>query len=580
MSDSNNKQRRELLGPLPGARNDPGGRRPVGGVIGTNRWPTVVIKTPGPRSSFQPKDPNDLFMAIDGAYVTLLPPLVRPSDVTIGWLDFLSALTINFIITRLDLQLGPQDPGALYERVWEEVFRAGRELEVNDTNLDRAKITWRIPVQELSETYFLERVQKADQLRVTPSGDGGYPSSRGPRPPRNAQSPPQNEESSPVSEDSARGGAGDSRPVNNVWPTVPIRTPIITNTFNPSNPDDLYMPINARYSGLSPPRNQRSDTTVGWLDFLGALTINIIIERLDENLDPLNTGLLYNRVWGEVEQAASALNVDTDKVRVAKDIWRNAVQELIRSYYVERIQKAAELSNAAPGSTSAPTGASPPTSSAPAGTSAPIGTSTPTSPAPTGTSAPVGAPPPASSAPAGAPTVRGGAGAPTTSNPTNPPNPSGSNTNEQTSDKQTGINPTMDNEKAVEEKMFRDDMKMRSERDKTVRSNLRPFLASAGIDSFDEQDDEPAQHLKMHNILMGQYKPAGWPNGGTSNPLWMGNMANEGLRYSGKLFVMPDIFNGGTLTEGATLFGSHRNIPSNPMRIRPPPHQPGRKRYR
>ena len=124
---------------------------------------------------------------------------------------------------------------------------------------------------------------------------------------------------------------------------------------------------------------------------------------------------------------------------------------------------------------------------------------------------------------------------------------------------------------------FKDDYSERRLRDASVRANLRPFLAIAGDDAMDEQDDDDAQRLKSQNLLMGMVKPVNWPLGNTDNPFWVSNIANTGMRYAGPLFDMPEVLSGGTLTDGATLYGSYRPRPTNPMDILPPPRQQGRR---
>lgn len=127
--------------------------------------------------------------------------------------------------------------------------------------------------------------------------------------------------------------------------------------------------------------------------------------------------------------------------------------------------------------------------------------------------------------------------------------------------------------------VFTDDVSTQLEYAQNQRANLRPFLPVVGTDAFDEQESYEADKLKEQNLMMGMtgFNPTG---NITNNPLIYGNAVNLGLRFGGDLFEMPEVLNGGTLTEGATLYGSYRPIPSNPMDILPPPRVSGRKRYR
>jgi hypothetical protein len=113
------------------------------------------------------------------------------------------------------------------------------------------------------------------------------------------------------------------------------------------------------------------------------------------------------------------------------------------------------------------------------------------------------------------------------------------------------------------------------DRESDITGNLRVFLPIAGSSELDEQEDEASVQLKANNLLMGQYKPANWPLGNVDNPFWVSNLANEGMRYAPELFAMPEVLQGGTLTEGAKLYGSYRDAPTNTLRILAPPAQPG-----
>jgi len=107
---------------------------------------------------------------------------------------------------------------------------------------------------------------------------------------------------------------------------------------------------------------------------------------------------------------------------------------------------------------------------------------------------------------------------------------------------------------------FQDDINDNLERDRSSLVALRPFLASAGTDMLAEQDSYESDKLKEANLLMGQ-RSVNWPNGNISNPLWVGNVVNEGIRYAPQLYDMPVRLKGGTL-DVATLYGSYRKRPS------------------
>jgi hypothetical protein len=92
--------------------------------------------------------------------------------------------------------------------------------------------------------------------------------------------------------------------------------------------------------------------------------------------------------------------------------------------------------------------------------------------------------------------------------------------------------------------------------------SLLPFLPIAGTDIFDEQTTLESDKLKQQNLLIGQYRPPNWPLGNVDNPIWLGNLKNLGLRLgSGSSFEMPPRFKGGSLTDGAKLYGSYTKIP-------------------
>jgi hypothetical protein len=91
--------------------------------------------------------------------------------------------------------------------------------------------------------------------------------------------------------------------------------------------------------------------------------------------------------------------------------------------------------------------------------------------------------------------------------------------------------------------------------------SLLPFLPIAGTDIFDEQTTVEADKLKQQNLLIGQYRPPNWPLGNVDNPIWLGNLKNQGLKWSGKAFDMPPSFKGGSLTDGAKMYGSYTKRP-------------------
>lgn len=92
--------------------------------------------------------------------------------------------------------------------------------------------------------------------------------------------------------------------------------------------------------------------------------------------------------------------------------------------------------------------------------------------------------------------------------------------------------------------------------------SLRPFFPVMGTDALEEQQTEEADLLKRENLMMGMtaYNPLGQ----LDNKFWLGNMANQGMRNMGEMFEMPVLYSGGTLTDGATLFGSYRKRPAVP----------------
>jgi hypothetical protein len=99
---------------------------------------------------------------------------------------------------------------------------------------------------------------------------------------------------------------------------------------------------------------------------------------------------------------------------------------------------------------------------------------------------------------------------------------------------------------------------LENERDKY--SLFRPFLATAGTDAF--EDSPEADELKQQNLMIGMARPANWPLGNLDNKFWIDNMINEGYRYADPLYPMPEIYSGGNLTDGATLYGTYLPVPA------------------
>lgn len=106
-------------------------------------------------------------------------------------------------------------------------------------------------------------------------------------------------------------------------------------------------------------------------------------------------------------------------------------------------------------------------------------------------------------------------------------------------------------------RQYMDQKKVASER----MSSLRPFLAHAGTEMFYEQESEQADRAKIQNLMLGQSKPLNFPIFNASNKLWVQNMAREGMILSDPLYVMPVIYQGCNLTDGATLYGVEENTP-------------------
>ena len=206
--------------------------------------------------------------------------------------------------------------------------------------------------------------------------------------------------------------------------------------------------------------------------------------------------------------------------------------------------------------TSPPTATPPPTTTSSPTTTSPA-TSSPTTPSPT-TSSPTTSSPTTSSPTTSSPTTS----SPTTSSPTtSSPTTSSPTTSAPTKKAKSGSDAAAPQgtdwrdrlQRAWNDDEYKDALTMEKER----LASLRPFFPVAGTDAFDDQQDEEADRLKHQNLLMGQCKPANWPLGNMDNKLWVGNQANEGLRYMPTMFEMPVKYSGGTLTDGATLYGSY-----------------------
>jgi hypothetical protein len=89
---------------------------------------------------------------------------------------------------------------------------------------------------------------------------------------------------------------------------------------------------------------------------------------------------------------------------------------------------------------------------------------------------------------------------------------------------------------------------------------LRPFMPIAAEDDIEEQGNAYSDRLKQENLQIGQFLPEGWPLGGNSNPLHVGNLLHEyDIRYMGHMdpFVAPPIYSGGTMDEETTLYGAY-----------------------
>lgn len=104
--------------------------------------------------------------------------------------------------------------------------------------------------------------------------------------------------------------------------------------------------------------------------------------------------------------------------------------------------------------------------------------------------------------------------------------------------------------------------KLETERDRLL--SLRTFFPVLGSSDglLDEQQSDEADVIKQANLLLGMT-----PHhvlGRLDNPFWLSNLSNDGLRYIPDMMDMPVIYSGGTLTDGATLYGSYRKYPDVP----------------
>ena len=253
------------------------------------------------------------------------------------------------------------------------------------------------------------------------------------------------------------------------------------------------------------------------------------------------------------------------------------------AYHATRDQESSR-SSSPPTPPPTPTGSTPVPAPAPTG-STPVPTPAPPTTRPPTTQPPTTRPPTTQPPTTRPPTTQPPTTQPPTTQPPTTPAPTRGPTSELYGDITRAGGDVLGNLKKVytnasqklfgDQNMFKDDMKIQEEYGANIRSTLRPFLPIAGEDAMDEQDDEESDRLKEQNLLMGQFKSPNWPLGNVDNPFWIGNKINEGMRFSDPLFAMPAVYNGGTLQEGATLFGSYR---SPPMNI-PPSHPPIERGY-
>jgi len=104
---------------------------------------------------------------------------------------------------------------------------------------------------------------------------------------------------------------------------------------------------------------------------------------------------------------------------------------------------------------------------------------------------------------------------------------------------------------------FVDTLEERIDREKQKIMSLRPFLAIyAGTSEFEEQDNTASTNMKQNNLLIGQipFDPLGLAD----NAIALSNIVQEGILYMGELETLQTYYKGSTLTEGDTLYGTHR----------------------
>jgi hypothetical protein len=116
------------------------------------------------------------------------------------------------------------------------------------------------------------------------------------------------------------------------------------------------------------------------------------------------------------------------------------------------------------------------------------------------------------------------------------------------------------------------------EESRSTLATLRPFLPIAGTNVLDEQESYESDKLKEQNLMMGMQTPVNWPLGNINNPFWVSGKINEGMRFADPLFQMPTMLKGGTLIEGATLYGSYRKRPTNTQDVLPIPSTADKRR--
>jgi hypothetical protein len=376
------------------------------------------------------------------------------------------------------------------------------------------------------------------------------------------------------------------------WPENSITLPVEGDRFFASSVNDMQVSWNA-FNGIVLPFVVQSQSTP-FLRYLTNNIINIIVSRYNRGASPstYSDDTLVNAVWAlggpmSVKEILRRRGMSsTDRIAflgLLSEPIKTTGREFVERYLGEDKAdegKADEGDAPTPSGTSvpvpvpapAPTGGVPPPSpstgspvndtsaSGSGGAEAPSSTPTGATPTPTPSSTPTGATP--TPTPSSTPT-----GAPPPTTPTPTPQAGGGFF--------SGWNGL-----AADSTPYSENFKEKREQDKSVRANLRVFLPIAGDDSIEEQGDDESMYLKAQNLMMGQYKPSNWPLGNVDNPFWLGNQANTGIRFSGQLNEMPAVMSGGTLTEGAKLYGSYRRRPTDPMDILPPPYQPGKRKFR